>query len=899
MMTALADQALEALDVAVSDPGKAAGLASAVIVRARTAGDHAAWSIAERVLGLAAKRNEDLDAAIGHLREAISHGRRSGSRQLTAQARMTMAFVQTARGRSRRGLQEIDAALLDLEGLDRARGEAQRGAILLQLGRLEEALSCYDRTLPVLRAAGDSMWIWRVLSNRAVAYGRRLELAAAEADLRAAAALGEQLKLVNSTAYVLQNQGWIAALAGDVPTALAHLDEAEQRLRALDWQIGEVLCDRAEVLLSVHLTAEARQAASDGVAALEREHWLNILPEARLLLARAASLDGDPALAVAQARRAAGEFRRQGRSDWLALARLAVLTSRLAASPRPRVTLRSVAEVAETLTAAGWTAPAIDARVLAGLLARERGRTAEASRHWQQASRHRTRGPATVQARAWYAMALARWADGNGRGAISAVRAGLRVVDEYRATMGATDLRARAAGHRTELAQLGLSIALAGGRARTVLEWAERGRASMLRIASVRPPDDGVLRAALVDLRAAVAEVDRLGGAGSATPRALARQMALELRVRDAFRRLPSAGELVAEPVTPDRLAARLDGAVLVEFVEHDQDLYAVTVTGRAVRLRRLTASSKVYQLLDRIPFALRRMGRTRSTAQSREAATAALRDAAARLDAALLRPLAADLADAPLVLVPTGRLQSMAWSILPSCTGRSVVVAPSATAWYQASTAAPADRGGISVVAGPHLPGAEHEAIRVAAIHDSQPLLGASATVDATLRALQHNDLVHLAAHGRLSAENPLFSSLRLADGPLMVYDLEGLHRVPSTVVLAACDSGRHVVCAGDELLGLAATFLARGTRQLVGSIITVPDLETGPLMIEFHRLVAAGRSTAQALAQVQHAAIGEGGAVLAAAAGFVCVGAGLGMHRAPAGAVGTSADLLAGAPA
>jgi hypothetical protein len=259
------------------------------------------------------------------------------------------------------------------------------------------------------------------------------------------------------------------------------------------------------------------------------------------------------------------------------------------------------------------------------------------------------------------------------------------------------------------------------------------------------------------------------------------------------------------------------------------------------------------------------------------------LHDAATRLDAALLRPLATQLGEAPLVVVPTGRLQSVPWSILPSCAGRSMVVVPSAAAWYQACAGGPVELRTAAVVAGPHLKGAEQEATGVAKIYGTEALVGASATVEATLPALRGADLAHLAAHGRLGAENPLFSSLTLADGPLMVYDLEGLDQVPPIVVLAACDSGRHVVCSGDELLGLAATLLAHGTRQLVGSVIPVPDIETAPLMVEFHRLLCGGCTAAEALAQVQRAAADEGGAALAAAAGFVCVGAGPGTPAAP----------------
>ncbi|MGH8922774.1 MAG: CHAT domain-containing protein, partial [Actinomycetes bacterium] len=119
-----------------------------------------------------------------------------------------------------------------------------------------------------------------------------------------------------------------------------------------------------------------------------------------------------------------------------------------------------------------------------------------------------------------------------------------------------------------------------------------------------------------------------------------------------------------------------------------------------------------------------------------------------------------------------------------------------------------------------------------MAAIHRTTALRGSSATVQAVTAALHRADMVHLAAHGRVRADNPLFSSLRLADGPLTVFDLERLDRVASTVVLAACDSGRPVVCTGDELLGFSATLLSLGTHQLIASVVPIPDVETAPLM-------------------------------------------------------------------
>ncbi|HVN12155.1 MAG TPA: CHAT domain-containing protein, partial [Kineosporiaceae bacterium] len=118
--------------------------------------------------------------------------------------------------------------------------------------------------------------------------------------------------------------------------------------------------------------------------------------------------------------------------------------------------------------------------------------------------------------------------------------------------------------------------------------------------------------------------------------------------------------------------------------------------------------------------------------------------------------------------------------------------------------------------------------------------------------------------------------SRLTLADGPLLVHDLERVTTLPHTVVLAACDSGRSAVLAGDELLGLGAAFLAGGTAQLVAPVVPVPDHETGTLMRALHREIAGGAVPAAALRTVQRGLADGSPAAFAAAVGFVCLGAG-----------------------
>jgi len=128
------------------------------------------------------------------------------------------------------------------------------------------------------------------------------------------------------------------------------------------------------------------------------------------------------------------------------------------------------------------------------------------------------------------------------------------------------------------------------------------------------------------------------------------------------------------------------------------------------------------------------------------------------------------------------------------------------------------------------------------------------------------------------LRSDNPFFSALRLSDGPLTVYELERLHRAPHHVVLAACEAATPRVVAVDEVLGLAAVLLAQGTSSLVAPVAKVMDQAIVGLMVTYHGELRSGRPPAEALARAQDKAAAEGESAWAAAAGFVCIGAG---HR------------------
>ena len=100
------------------------------------------------------------------------------------------------------------------------------------------------------------------------------------------------------------------------------------------------------------------------------------------------------------------------------------------------------------------------------------------------------------------------------------------------------------------------------------------------------------------------------------------------------------------------------------------------------------------------------------------------------------------------------------------------------------------------------------------------------------------------MAAHGTFRADNPQFSSLEMADGPITVYDLERIARPPEWIVLSACDAGRAEVHPGDELMGTSAALLSLGTRAIVSSAAAVPDDGVIQVMIALHEQLARGTS-------------------------------------------------------
>ena len=254
---------------------------------------------------------------------------------------------------------------------------------------------------------------------------------------------------------------------------------------------------------------------------------------------------------------------------------------------------------------------------------------------------------------------------------------------------------------------------------------------------------------------------------------------------------------------------------------------------------------------IDSIDFALHRLNRLQGSTASRTAAADTLRHVGLELQRRLL-PASVVRSERPVVIVPTGRLHGLAWRALPALATRPTSVSPSLSAWAVGNRAASASRPtSVALIAGPDLPAAPAELAELITIYpDAVALSGAAASADACVEALANASVAHLVCHGAFRSDNPLFSTLRVADGDLTVYDLERCERLPNTMVLSACSAAVSSVLRGGALLGISSALIQLGVSSVVAALNPVSDERSVDLMARFHTHLASGATPAAALA-------------------------------------------------
>jgi tetratricopeptide (TPR) repeat protein len=831
-----------------------AALARARAVLAGRPGPHDA-SVAHQAAGIVLRDYGDVEAGVRELRQALRQARRTGSAEREAEVLASLGVALVFAGRTAAGLAAFEAAMRQSSGVSAARVRHGRAVVFFRLGRYPEALEDARHAVAVLRHAGDLLWTARALNTRASAYLRLGSTSRADADYVSAAQLYSTIGQEMEALYPVVNRALTAFASGDLPAALARLDAAAPSFQRLNVPITRLRSERCAVLLAAGLAGDALAEAEAALREIEAIHG-RLTQKADLLLmaANCALAATQPQAALGWAQAAYRMFRSQ-RSAWRQAHAAGVLVqARYEAGPVSAPLLREANRSAARLDALG-SSDAAQAHLLAGRIALALGRRDDAEHHLAALARTRRRGPALSRVSGWLGEALRAEAAGRPSQMLNACRRGLDVLDEHRLALGASELRAQATVHGAELAALAQRHAAQARRPRLLLTWSERWRATAWAVPPVRPSADAELNANLAALRAVTRGLDQARSQGLPSVSLQKEQQRLETEVRASALRTQGNGRWTRAPFSPAGLLDELGQAQLIEIVDVDGRLHVLICGSGRIRQFAAGQASDAMKAADFARFALRRLARSRPGADP-AGALAVLDQAGPALQHALLGPAAQQLGDGPVIIVPTGKLHPIPWAILPALKDQVISVAPSAAAWMRAHRAKEPSHRGVVVARGPGLVSAEAEITELAKLYDDVTVLdGAAATADKVLSALDGAWLAHIAAHGIFRADSPLFSSLRMHDGPLTGYDFERLNRAPHRLVLSSCEGAVLAPTGANELLGLASSLLPLGTAGIIAGLVPLNDQALVPLMVDLHRHLRAGQPLAESLYRVRRA--------------------------------------------
>jgi tetratricopeptide (TPR) repeat protein len=796
---------------------------------------------------------------------------RAPGEELAARILLSLAYVQFELGSTEQAL-DLCAQALGIDGISQqTRGliHSQLGVVHTNAGNVDAALAAFDTALDLLDSSQEPQAT--AFLNRGNVHMQRGDIARALDDLAQARRISAEAGLDVLRAKAEHNYGYAWMLAGDLTEALRQMESARTVLEGLS-PTFRAMCnqDRAEVLVAAGMIRDAERALREAAKAYGVRGLRQRQGEAELALSRLLMRE-DARQAGRVARRAARRFRSRGSESWALRADLIAMSSTIWATP-PGKAVPSVDpdSLERDLAQHGLAREAKLAALHGAQTELRRGDLDAATRRMSEI---RLSADEPLPTRLLDRETRARLAELQGRRAqaMRQIRTGLSELHDWQSSFGSLDLQSSLVVHGRGLALHGLELAVRDGRPDVVFEWAERARALASRVSPVRPPADPQAAADLADLRRLQTEIAAAESDGH-VPKTLiahANRMRARIRQRDWY---GEGSGVVAEPAALDEALAALGSSdgVLLSYLVVGGSVYALVVGADHPALVDLGPFSGVQSLLGGLQADLD-MVAGRLPQALVEPVRATLEHRLDRLAALLVGPLSERVRDRRVVLVPAGSLAGIPWSLLPGLGDSPLTVPRSATEWLRARGAAPRSaRAGF--VAGPRVGRADEEVARSSEPWiDAVALSGPDADAAAVTSLAAGVDVFHVAAHGRHSADNPLFSGLELADGPWFGYDIDQLERVPSTVVLSACEVGRSSVRWGEETIGMTVAWLHAGARCVVASPALVNDDTACEVLSSTHAALARGTGPSDALAAAVQSRSAAG-----APAPFLCFGSG-----------------------
>lgn len=883
-------------DAESADPQRAAAAAAALGALAAFHPHPEIAALAAWTAGMAALDAGKMEEAVNRLQDAHARFTALAQPQAAAAVQVSQLYGLAVLGRYAEAVQVGAQArqVFTEHGDELAAGKIEQnlGNLEFRRGRYPEAEALYRAARERFAALGDLKLLTLAENGLANVISERYLFREAQALYATALARAQAAGLAVQQAMLEGNLGALALDQGLYDRALDFLERSRRGYAALDMPHESAIAEleMAEAYLELNLAPEAAALyarLSPRFAALEMraEQALALLNHGR-----AALLLGEAHRAAALLTQAHALYVEEANALGAANVRRVEALAAYAQGDFQRAAALA-AEAEPALAEAGALGRALLARWLRGEAARARGQSAEARAYLAAAlaEAERERIPQVAQ-RCHTSLGLLAAGEGRAADAEAAFRRAIAIIEDLRAPLPAEDFRAAfVADKLTPYAEMVRLCLAAGSRERLAeaLDYVERARSRALadQLAGglqarpePRDPFEAELLTRLDRLRQELnwfySQINRPPEDGGARRLAhmndlhsAAREREAELLEIERQLRLKAPAENGLSGWAPFDLAhlQRVLGedAALVEYFSLDGELLAFVVTPDSIELARgLGAETEVEAALAAFRFQIDalRFGAARMRAHLPQLAERA-RAHLAELYTQLLAPLEARLGRRQLVVVPHRALHYVPFHALYD--GRAYVIERRAVSYAPSAAVLrrcfdrplrPLERAVLLGAPDAQTPHVRAEIHALAALFP-QPdtLLDEQATLAALRERAPAADVLHLACHGQFRPDNPLFSSLRLADGWLTVREAYALDLGGALVTLSACETGVSAVAPGDELISLARGFFVAGAPTLLVSQWPVDDAATAELMSGFYRRLRAGLRPAAALRHAQ----------------------------------------------
>jgi tetratricopeptide (TPR) repeat protein len=766
-----------------------------------------------------------------------------------------------------------------------ARLELNTANIYHRQDRFAEALEAYEQAYRQLLPLRDTEGIAAALHNMAVCLIGLNDFQKALATHQAARTFCEEHGMPALVVQADYNVAYLYYLRGEYSHALEGLRATrEAAAKAGDGYHSALCCmDQSEIYLELNMRDEAAEMAREAVVRFQDLQMNYEAARSLVNLAIAIGHMGNAARSLEIFSQAREIFAREKNQVWPSLIDL-YQAMVLYNSGREQEARPLCANALEFFRSCKMGSKEILCHLLLGRIALRRADVDTARLHCDTALRRLEAVEAPhLMYQAHVLIAQTEESAGNVRKAAAWYQSARSQAESLRDVLRDEELKIAFMKNKLEVYESLIALCLDtddGCEARSIFDWMEQAKSRSLRdLMGSGPPEpeagggESEPAGRIRELREELnwyyhrIELEQFSGEAPVETRlgllqtaAHDREKALVRMLRDMpASQAAHAGMSSAPALTVETIRAAMGPeTVLVEYFYARDQLIAAVVSHGVLEVVPLCSRSRVDPLIRLLQFQLSKfcLGADYA-AVFREPMLRATRTHLQELYEVLVEPLRRHMRGKHVVFVPHDNLHHVPLHALFDGSrylidAFTVSYAPSAGI-YALCRQQQVNTSGASLILG--LPDAlapliaEETAVVAATLPDPELFLGD----DASQRVLREKGpecrVIHIATHGRFRADNPMFSTIRLGDGYLTLYDLNRFRLPVELVTLSGCSTGLNVVAKGDELLGLVRGLLHAGARSLLLSLWDVQDRSTTELMRSFYTRFRAHGDTASAL--------------------------------------------------